>query len=102
MSVATHSAQAEVRASVLNTFNVRLTVKNGQNKTFLLVSKSGRTLASAKIAVGAANATKQIELKTIGKNRVSSIAGASIQIVSTNGGDYYGPVVLGWKKTPGN
>jgi hypothetical protein len=38
---------------------------------------------------------------TDGKNKVSSIAGATIQIVATNGGDYYGPVVLGWKKNPG-
>lgn len=102
LGTAAQVAQAEVTASVLKIFNVKLTVKNGQNKTFLLVSKSGRTLASAKIAAGSANATKLIQLKTLGKNKVSSIEGATVQIVSTNGGDYYGPVVLGWKKLPGN
>lgn len=80
------------------TFTVKITVKNGQNKTFLLVSKTGRTLASAKVGAGPSNASKAIELKTTGANKVRSIAGATVQIVATNGGDYYGPVVVGWKK----
>ena len=96
MSVATHSAQAEVRASALKVYTVKFKAVNGGKKTFLLISKSGRTLASAKVKKGA------VELKTKGENKVSSIEGATIQIVSSNGGVYYGPVVLGWKKTPGN
>jgi hypothetical protein len=29
--------------------------------------------------------------------KTSNLSGATLQIVTTNGGDYYGPVVLGWK-----
>ena len=97
MSVATHSAQAEVRASALKVYKLNLNVKNGKNKTLLLVSKSGRTLDTVKVT----RSPQQIQFMTDGKNKVSSIAGATIQIVATNGGDYYGPVVLGWKKNPG-
>lgn len=97
LSVATHSAQAEVRASALKVYKLNLNVKNGKNKTLLLVSKSGRTLDSVKVT----RSPQQIQFMTDGKNKVSSIAGATIQIVATNGGDYYGPVVLGWNKNPG-
>jgi len=98
LSVATHSAQAEVRASALKIFKLNLNVKNGKNKTLLLVSKSGRTLDSVRVN----RSPQQIQFATDGKNKVSSIAGATIQIVSSVGGDYYGPVVLGWNKNPGN
>jgi hypothetical protein len=97
LGVATHSAQAEVRASALKIFKLNLNVKNGKNKTLLLVSESGRTLDSVKVT----RSPQQVQFMTDGKNKVSSIAGATIQIVATNGGDYYGPVVLGWKKNPG-
>jgi hypothetical protein len=98
LGVAAHSAQAEVRASALKVYKLNLNVKNGKNKTLLLVSESGRTLDSVKVT----RSPQQAQFMTDGKNKVSSIAGATIQIVSSNGGDYYGPVVLGWKKTPGN
>ena len=98
LGVAAQSAQAEVRASALKIFKLNLNVKNGKNKTLLLVSESGRTLDSVKVT----RTPQQVQFMTDGKNKVSSIAGATIQIVSSNGGDYYGPVVLGWKKNPGN
>ena len=94
IGVISESARASVRSTALKTYTLKLTVKSGQGKTFLLVSKSGRTLDSAKVT----SASKLVQLKTDGDNRVTSIAGATIQIVATNGGDYYGPVVLGWKK----
>ena len=102
LGVVGSNANASIQTSALKIFTLNLTVKSGQNKTFLLVSKSGRTLDSARILGGAANATKAIQFKTDGDNKVSSIAGATIQIVASSGGDYYGPVVLGWNKNPGN
>jgi hypothetical protein len=97
LGIAAQSAQAEVRASALKIFKLNLNVKNGKNKTLLLVSESGRTLDSVKVT----RSPQKVQFMTDGKNKVSSIAGATIQIVSSNGGDYYGPVVLGWKKNPG-
>lgn len=98
LGVAAQAAQAEVRVSALKIFKLNLNVQNGKNKTFLLVSKSGRTLDSVRVN----RSPQQIQFATDGKNKVSSIAGATIQIVSSAGGDYYGPVVLGWNKNPGN
>lgn len=94
LGVNSNSAHASVRSAALKTYTLKLTVKSGQGKTLLLVSKSGRTLDSAKVT----SASQLVQLKTDGDNRVTSIAGATIQIVASNGGDYYGPVVLGWKK----
>ncbi|NBO54895.1 MAG: hypothetical protein EBU84_09940, partial [Actinobacteria bacterium] len=102
LGVVGSNANASIQTSALKIFTLNLTVKSGQNKTFLLVSKSGRTLDSVRILSGARNATKAIQFKTDGDNKVSSIAGATIQIVASSGGDYYGPVVLGWNKNPGN
>lgn len=74
---------------------VTVTVKGGQNLTLLLVSGKGRTLASARIT----KATQAVRLRT---PSVSTTKGMNLQLVSTGGvarGEYFGPVVLGWKGT---
>lgn len=86
-----------VRAAVSaagKTYSVSATVKGGQNLTVMLVSGTGRTLATQKIS----KATQKVTLKSPG---ISSAKGATLQLVSGAGGKskgaYFGPVVLGWK-----
>jgi hypothetical protein len=70
-------------------YTVKASFKSAKGKTVLLVARTGRVLASAKIT----KATHPISLVT---PKVSTIQGATLQLVTTSGGDYYGPVVLGW------
>jgi hypothetical protein len=70
-------------------FTVKANFKAAKGKTVLLVARTGRVLASAKI-------TKTTQPVTLVTPVVSSIQGATLQLVTTSGGDYYGPVVLGW------
>lgn len=84
---------ASVSKSAGKTYSLTTTVKGGQNLTVLLVSANGQTLASRRI-------TKSNQKVTLKSARVSSAAGATLQLVSTAGGakgEYFGPVVLGWK-----
>ena len=77
------------------TYTVTATVKGGRNLTVLLVSGTGRLLASKKVTT-----TKQnISLSS---PRTSAIGGSTLQLVSSDGkakGSYYGPVLLGAKGT---
>ena len=63
LGVVGSAASAAIHTNALKIFTLNLTVKSGQNKTFLLVSKSGRTLDSVRILSGARNATKAIQFK---------------------------------------
>ncbi|MFM9131667.1 MAG: hypothetical protein ACKORY_02880 [Actinomycetota bacterium] len=89
-----------VRAAVKaagKSFQVTATMKGAQNITVLLVSAKGQTLASAKVT----KSNQKITLKTA---KVSSTAGATMQMVASSGaatgkGAYYGPVVVGWSGT---
>lgn len=88
---------APVRAAVRaagKAYSVSATVRGGQNLTVLLVSGTGRTLASQKIT----KASQKVSLKS---PNISNAAGATLQLVSGSGGKskgaYFGPVVLGWK-----
>ena len=89
-----------VRAAVRTagkSFQVTATMKGAQNMTVLLVSSKGQTLASAKVT----KSNQKITLKTA---KVSSTAGATMQMVASSGaasgkGAYYGPVVVGWSGT---
>jgi hypothetical protein len=77
---------------------VNVTVRGGKNLTVLLVSGTGRTLASKKIT----KTTQKVTLKTVA---VSTTAGMNLQLVNSGGtssGEYFGPVVLGWKGTAAN
>ena len=86
----TSSAQASVSGK---SYTVKATVRGGTNLTVLLVSATGRTLASQPITRG----TQKVSLKT---PNVSSAKGATLQLVSggasANKGEYFGPVVVGW------
>lgn len=84
---------ASVSKSAGKAYTVTATVRGGQNLSVLLVSASGQTLASTRV-------TKANQKVTLKSTRVSSAAGATLQLVSTAGsakGEYFGPVVLGWK-----
>lgn len=70
-------------------YTVKASFKSAKGKTVLLVARTGRVLASAKI-------TKTTHAVTLVTPKVSTIQGATLQLVTTSGGDYYGPVVLGW------
>jgi hypothetical protein len=70
-------------------YTVKASFKAAKGKTVLLVARTGRVLASAKIT----KATQAVSLVT---PKMKSIQGSTLQLVSTSGGDYYGPVVLGW------
>lgn len=69
------------------------TIKGGKNLTVILVSGTGRTLASKVI-------TKSSQNVSLSVPAVSKITGLNLQLISSTGssrGEYFGPVVLGWK-----
>lgn len=71
---------------------VSATIKGGKNLTLLLVSGTGRTLASKPI-------TKATQKVTLVSPSVSTTSGMNLQLVNSAGaakGEYFGPVVLGW------
>lgn len=97
MLVSVLGLSSPVRAAVRaagKTYSVSATVRGGQNLTVMLVSGTGRTLATQKIS----KATQKVTLKSPG---ISSAKGTTLQLVSGSGGKskgaYFGPVVLGWK-----
>jgi len=72
---------------------ITATIKGGKNLTVVLVSGTGRTLASKAI-------TKKSQSISLATPALSKITGLNLQLVSTSGasrGEYFGPVVLGWK-----
>jgi hypothetical protein len=75
------------------TYTVSATVKGGKNLTVLLISGSGRLLASKKVT----GANQKISLKS---PATASIGGTSLQLVNSTGaskGAYFGPVTIGHK-----
>jgi hypothetical protein len=78
------------------TYTVSATIKGGKNLTVLLVSGTGRLLASQAVKTG----SQKITLKAKG---TGAIGGTTLQLVSGKNasakGKYYGPVVLGNKGT---
>ncbi|MFM9126497.1 MAG: hypothetical protein ACKOTA_02805, partial [Solirubrobacterales bacterium] len=88
-------ACAQPAAAASNrSYTLKLTVKKGKNLSLLLVGKGGSLLASARIK----SDSQSISLKT---KSVATIAGSTLQLVSgakaASKGEYFGPVVLGWK-----
>jgi hypothetical protein len=74
-------------------YSVTATVKGGKNLTVLLISGSGRLLASKKVT----GANQKITLKS---PATASIGGTSLQLVNSGGaskGSYFGPVTIGHK-----
>ncbi len=75
------------------TYSVTATVKGGKNLTVLLISGSGRLLASKKVT----GTNQKITLKS---PATASIGGTSLQLVNGTGtskGSYFGPVTIGHK-----
>ena len=75
------------------TYSVTATVKGGKNLTVLLISGSGRLLASKKVT----GTNQKITLKS---PATASIGGTSLQLVNSGGtskGSYFGPVTIGHK-----
>ena len=75
------------------TYSVTATVKGGKNLTVLLISGSGRLLASKKVT----GTNQKITLKS---PATGSIGGTSLQLVNSAGtskGSYFGPVTIGHK-----
>ena len=79
--------------SFSKSYSVTATVKGGKNLTVLLLSGSGRLLASKKVT----GANQKITLKS---PATASIGGTSLQLVNSGGaskGSYFGPVTIGHK-----
>jgi hypothetical protein len=72
-------------------FKVTGTISGANGKTVLLLADTGRVLGSQSIVK-----SKQA-LSITSSQKTSNLSGATLQLVTTSGGDYYGPVVLGWK-----
>jgi hypothetical protein len=67
------------------------TINSGKGLTLLVVSGTGRTLASKKL-------TKTSQTITISTPRISKTTGITVQFVNSTG-EYFGPAVLSWKGT---
>lgn len=97
LSTTSVSARApQVQSAASKQYTVKAKIAGAKNKTVLLVAKTGRVLASKKITSDAATA---VTLTTPLKPKITTLAGATLQLVSSTTGDYFGPVVLGWKGT---
>lgn len=97
LSTTSVSARApQVQSAASKQYTVKAKIAGAKDKTVLLVAKTGRVLASKKITSNAATA---VTLTTPSKPKISSLNGATLQLVSSLTGDYFGPVVLGWKGT---
>lgn len=95
LSTTSVSARApQVQSATTKQYTVKASVAGAKDKTLLLVAKTGRVLASKKITSNTATA---VTLTTPSKPKISSLDGATLQLVSSTTGDYFGPVVLGWK-----
>ena len=67
------------------------TIKGGQGKTVLLIANTGQVLATQKVT------KSNVSLNLNATRATTNLNGATLQLVTTSGGDYFGPVVLGWK-----
>ena len=65
-------------------------ISGAKGKTVLLIADTGKVLGSQAIS------KSPTTLKITSNSKTSNLSGATLQLVTTSGGDYYGPVVLGW------
>jgi len=94
LSTTSVSARApQVQSVTSKQYTVKASIAGAKDKTLLLVAKTGRVLASKKITSNTATA---VELKTPSTPKISTLAGATLQLVSSTTGDYFGPILLGW------
>ena len=83
----------QVQSATSKQYTVKASIVGANNKTVLLVAKTGRVLASKKIT---SNTSTAVTLTTPSKPKISTLAGATLQLVSSTSGDYFGPILLGW------
>jgi len=99
LSTTSVSARApQVTSCTGKVFTVKATVKGGKNKTIILLAKTGRALSTKKIT-GDPDVPQLVTLKTPSRTtdkKVCNLAGATLQLVSSKTGDYFGPILLGW------
>jgi hypothetical protein len=95
LSTTSVSARApQLQSATLKRYTVTASIVGANNKTVLLVAKTGRVLASKKITSNTATA---VTLTTpASPNKITTLAGATLQLVSSTSGDYFGPILLGW------
>jgi hypothetical protein len=93
MVVAASAVPAQAAKKPAKTYNFKVTgtISGATGKTVLLIADTGRVLGSQSIVKA-----KQ-GLSITSSQKTSNLSGATLQLVTTSGGDYYGPVVLGWK-----
>ena len=98
LSTTSVSARApQVTSCTGRVFTVNATIKGGKNKTIILLAKTGRALSTKKLEV--TNDPQLVTLKTPSRTtdkKVCNLAGATLQLVSSTTGDYFGPILLGW------
>jgi hypothetical protein len=83
------------QAAANPTFKVTATFKSSNGKTLLWLSKTGRVIATKALTSN----SQAVSLSSSGKVSRANVNGSTLQLVTSSGGDYYGPVVLGWKKS---
>jgi len=94
-----NASKASVSKQAGKSYTVTATFKKANNLTVILMSATGRQLASAPITKN----TQKITLKTI---KTNTLNGATLQLVNSKTasgdarGDYFGPVVLSWNGSP--
>ena len=94
LSTTAVSARApQVQSAASKPYTVKAKIAGAKNKTVLLVAKTGRVLASKKITSDTAFV---VTLTTPLKPKITTLAGATLQLVSSTTGDYFGPILLGW------
>lgn len=92
---AASSASASVSKQAGKTYSVSATFKDANNLTVIVMSATGRQLASA-------NVTRTSQKVTLKTTKTNTLNGATLQLVNSSGatgdarGDYFGPVVLSW------
>ncbi len=90
----TAGADRRAHSAASKAYTVKVTVKKGKNLVLLILGRSGSLLASAPI-------NSDSQATTLKTKRVSTLAGATLQLVNgskTAGkGSYFGPVLVGWK-----
>ena len=91
IAVLVAGASAAPAQAASKKYQVTGTIKGAKGKTVLLIANTGQVLATQKIT----KSSTSLILKST--RATTNLNGSTLQLVTTSGGDYFGPVVLGWK-----
>jgi len=91
IAVLVAGASAAPAQAASKKYQVTGTIKGATGKTVLLIANTGQVLATQKIT----KSSTSLILKST--RATTNLNGSTLQLVTTSGGDYFGPVVLGWK-----